>query len=326
MPSFRTLDVPRWLISVCVLTSAATALPLQNITLPLPVGTSNHGTPGLLCTPTKWTDIALFFLFNYVAHAATVLTRPGERSDDSVVSVIGCLLFPVMGLYRGIEAIFSGAVFVKKDDLRKAARSGALCMVVRGNDWRPVGGEEVGGAVFRRRKGARQTDTAERGTVSRWDSSSTIADEMAAHVIVYSAPWINSKFGTPVYVSRQIVHGAYNLPDGYRLAIVPSDAQFAAPASSNTVIEVSATYNIVKALIALVQAGYAFSTLYRSQGDQIEQFGYAAFGLTVAPYAVMSTINLFGSLCRPDYPSLYLMENSTMDEARKRGGVFEGSV
>jgi hypothetical protein len=327
MPWLRVVNMSRWLLLWCVVTSSASAIPLQNITLPLPVGTSDHGTPGLLCTPTKWTDVALFFLLNYIAHAATVLTQPGERSNDYVVSVIGCLLFPVLGLYRGIEAIFSGAVLVKKDDLRKAARSGALCMVVRGNDWRPVDGEEVRNAMFKcKRPDPKATETAAGQTVISWDSRTTVADGTSLHVVVYSAPWINSKFGCPTYVSRQIVHGTYDLPEGYRLAIVPSDAQFSAPASPNSVIEVSATYNLVKALIALVQSGYALYTLYRSQGDQVEQFGYASFGLTVAPYAVMSVINLIGNLCRPDYPSLYLMESSAMDEARKRGGVFDGAV
>jgi hypothetical protein len=313
------MSLLRFVLSLCVVAYTVTASPLQNITLPLPAGTSNHGTPGLLCTPTKWTDIALFFLFNYVAHAATVLTRPGERSDDSIASVVGCLLFPVLGLYRGLEAIFSGAVFVKNDDLRKAARSGALCMVVRGNDWRPVDGDAMGNAVFKRAK-------AEPNVTNSCDSTSTLSDHSSLHILIYSPPWINSRFGYPMYVYRQIVHGTYNLPQGYRLVVVPSDAQFTSPSVSNSVIEVSATYSLVKALIALVQSGYAFSTLYRSRGDQIQQFGYAAFGLTVAPYAVMSVVNLLGNICRPEYPSLYLMENSIMDEARKRGGMFEGCV
>ncbi|KAF2244841.1 hypothetical protein BU26DRAFT_434182, partial [Trematosphaeria pertusa] len=143
MAALRHPILSRWLFCVCALVCAAAAFPLHNITLPLPLGTTNHGTPGLLCTPTKWTDIALFYLFNYVAHAATVLTRPGERSDDFFASVVGSLLCPTLGLYRGIEAILCGAVFARKDDLRKAARSGALCMVVRGRDWRPLDGDEA---------------------------------------------------------------------------------------------------------------------------------------------------------------------------------------
>ncbi|KAJ4303334.1 hypothetical protein N0V90_002227 [Kalmusia sp. IMI 367209] len=315
----------RYFFQLCIFACTATAIPLHNITLPLPLGTSNHGTPGLLCTPTKWTDVILFYLFNYVAHAATVLTKPGERSDDFLASIIGSLLFPALGLYRGIEAILSGAVFVRNDALRKAARSGALCVVVRGKDWRPVAGDEVGNAIFRRAK--REACVMRDENVIEWLSAKCKdACDRSLHVITYSPPWLKSQFRTPVYVQRQIVHGTYRLPEGYRIAIVPSDAQFTALASRNVVLEVSATHNLVKALIALVQSGYALSTLYRSRGDQIELFGYAAFGLTVAPYAVMSIMNLIGNLCRPDYASLYFVENSIMDEARRRGGMFEGAV
>ncbi|KAH8702792.1 hypothetical protein GQ44DRAFT_778475 [Phaeosphaeriaceae sp. PMI808] len=83
---------------------------------------------------------------------------------------------------------------------------------------------------------------------------------------------------------------------------------------------------MVKAVAALAQSAYALYTLYRARGDQINQFGYAAFGLTVAPYAVMSIMNLLGNLCRPEYPSLYMVESSIMDEARQRGGLFDGAV
>ncbi|KAK7187270.1 hypothetical protein DPSP01_011319 [Paraphaeosphaeria sporulosa] len=315
----------RHIVQLCTFVCAASALPLENITLPLPIGTSNHGTPGLLCTPTKWTDVVLFYLFNYVAHAATVLTRPGERSDDFMVSVIGSLLFPALGLYRGIEAILSRAAFVRHDNLRKAARSGALCLVVRGKDWRPHYGDEVTNAMFRRAK-KKLVSKLEGGACESLPATCENACDPSVHVLTYSPPWLKSQFRTPVYVQRQTIHGSYTLPDGYRFAIVPSDAQFTASASPNAISEVSATHNMIKALIALVQSCYALATLYRSRGDQIEQFGYAAFGLTVAPYAVMSLVNLLGNLCRPDYASLYIVENSVLDEARRRGGVFEGAV
>lgn len=315
----------RRLLLLFVLASAVAAVPLQNITLPLPAGTSNHGTPGLLCTPTKWTDIALFYLFNYVAHAATVLTRPGERSDDYMAAVVGSFLFPALGLYRGIEAILGGVISMKRtDDLRKAAGSGALCMVVRGKEWTPVEGDEVSNAVFRRAR-VNQKEIVWNGHAGSVGASGVV-DEGSVHVLTYSPPWVNSKFGWPVYVRRQIIHGTYNLPVGYRFVIVPPDTHFTAPSSPNSIIEVSATYNLVKAMVALVQSIYAIVTLYRSRGDQISQFGFAAFGLTVAPYAVMSAMNLIGNICRPDYASLYMVENSIMEEARRRGGVFEGSV
>ena len=315
--------------------------PLQNITLPLPVGTTYHSTPGLLCTPAQWTDILAFYCFNYIAHAATVITRPGERNLDFAGSAFGCLLFPAMGLYRGVEAILGGAVFVgwrkwkwlvglkqgegegdKEVDaeLRKAAKSGALCMIVRTKNWRPVDGDNVNHVVLKRDKVDFTTLGSPLSSPSKYDEG--------VRVVTYQPPWILSKFGCPVYVRRQIIHGSYSLPDGYAFAIVPPTAHFAIPRTITGIprIEVAATYNMVKALVAIAQTCYASLTLYRSRGDQIQQFGFAAFGLTVAPYAVMSIINLIGNLCRPDYASLYMVESSTMEEAKRRGGFFEGSV
>jgi hypothetical protein len=69
-------------------------------------------------------------------------------------------------------------------------------------------------------------------------------------------------------------------------------------------------------------------TLYRARGNQIERFGYAAFGLTVAPYAVVSVLNLLGSGLCPEFAALYMVESLIMKEAAKRGKkeVFTGTV
>jgi hypothetical protein len=84
---------------------------------------------------------------------------------------------------------------------------------------------------------------------------------------------------------------------------------------------------MLKSLVSIAQAIFAIMTLYRTQGDQILRYGYASFGLSVAPYALMSVINLLGSLLCPEYPTLYLIESPVMDDARtKHGGVFEGTV
>jgi hypothetical protein len=52
----------------------------MNETATVPTNDSNHGDPNLLCRPSRWTDIATFFLGNYIAHAATIMTIPGESA------------------------------------------------------------------------------------------------------------------------------------------------------------------------------------------------------------------------------------------------------
>jgi hypothetical protein len=129
------------------------------------------------------------------------------------------------------------------------------------------------------------------------------------------------------------VHGSFHLTQGYTLAFVPRDARFKHDLAShgdspkthpNTTI--SCQYNVVKIVVALAQTVFAITTLYRSRGNQIELYGYAAFGLTVTPYAFMSFVNLLGNLMRPQYSALYLVGSPEMDDALKDGCCFDGVV
>jgi hypothetical protein len=99
------------------------------------------------------------------------------------------------------------------------------------------------------------------------------------------------------------IHGRFELPPGYVLAVVPRDSKFVndipykrgfwrtisdsfslAPQGDT---KISCGYGVVKILVAIIQLLYATATLYLARGDQVEWYGYPAFGLTVAPYAWM---------------------------------------
>ena len=126
------------LIGVIVAMSIlAKSLPLSSATISKRI--SDHGNPNLICLPTKWTDIVIFLLGNYIAHAATVKSNPGESTKSTVANVVGALLFPTSGVFRGVSAIASLGIFAKTP-LQTAARAGALCMVVRTKKWRPLPG------------------------------------------------------------------------------------------------------------------------------------------------------------------------------------------
>ena len=91
--------------------------------------------------------------------------------------------------------------------------------------------------------------------------------------------------------------------------------------------ELSSNHNLPKGLIAIFQVLYASATLYRARGDQIQRYGYAAFGLTVAPYLVMSIVNIISAVLIPEYPTTYLVRSDAMDEAlRREAAKFEGVV
>ena len=80
------------------------------------------------------------------------------------------------------------------------------------------------------------------------------------------------------------------------------------------------------AVIAIAQVIFSSITIYRARGDQIEKYGYTAYGLSVYPYALMSLANLIKLAVCGRYPFVYVLRTSTLVEAEKIGGVFEGAV
>jgi hypothetical protein len=130
------------------------------------------------------------------------------------------------------------------------------------------------------------------------------------------------------------VSGKIKLPSGYAFAFVPSDAHVitrsSASANNPLDVNISASSNAIKIIVAIVQAIYGFLTLYRTRGHQVERYGYAAFGLTVVPYAVMSIVNLVGCLMTHSYPTTYLVHSAVLDEVSERHNhghpYFDGAV
>jgi hypothetical protein len=126
---------------------------------------------------------------------------------------------------------------------------------------------------------------------------------------------------------RSNIHGRVNLPNGYGLAILPSNSRFKddKKEEGNT-MTISSDWSSLKIIVSIAQLLFAVATLYRTKGDQIDQFGYAAFGLTVIPYALMSLVNLVGHLMCPQYPTMYLVQITAMFAAQQEGAEIAGIV
>jgi len=121
------------------------------------------------------------------------------------------------------------------------------------------------------------------------------------------------------------VYGTIVLLSGFGLIFIPRRATF--KDGSRQLKTLSSSYNTLSILIAIRQSAFAITTLYRSRGDQIARYGYAAFGLTVTQYAMISLVNLLGNLLCPQCPVIYLVESMEMKEARNLlNAGFEGVV
>ncbi len=116
-----------------VLAFTANVLAANDSDCPVNVpGFTHHGNCNLLCSPASWTDVLVFFLGNYIAHAATVVTLPGQSTAGVIVDIVLALLFPGAGVFRALRVIFTRAKLAPTD-LQMAARAGALVVVAEGD-------------------------------------------------------------------------------------------------------------------------------------------------------------------------------------------------
>ena len=405
--------------------------PTEDITITVPKGTRLQGSDlQILCTPSKWTDVATFLLANYVAHAVTLKSLPGESTLSVLRNIVCSLLFPISGVRRAVNAIFQRAIFAKTP-LEAAAKAGALCMVVRTLEWKPEHGDVVRISDIEEPlkkpwwvKDCSSGNRAKRVVVGvfrgfakvnkflyqfyilvmKWKTTEDeIVSEVPAYIVQQNtvAP-SKAIIGRPLpdwefqpsssnWDSRsRTIHGVCQLPSGYALCTVPIGShvveldndqpggedqsgknqmdgkdtrndkdktedgshgggkvmalslysRFKTQVSSKwasrkssldyshpSTTQLSSVNNFAKGLIAIFQTLYASFTLYHARGDQIQRYGYAAFGLTVVPYIVMSIINLASTILTPDYSVMYLVESEAMEEAKKRENAkFDGVV
>lgn len=146
----------RWLLLSTALSiiESAYSQGQETLNITVPAGSTYDGKSKLLCTPIKWQQGVAFYFANYFAHAATVRMRPGEQWPFVICTILLALFVPHAGLYRAMSAIHRRAVFHGEtfggSDLRMAARAGALCVVVRGDGWKPsMAQRSLQGVTFR---------------------------------------------------------------------------------------------------------------------------------------------------------------------------------
>ncbi|KAL2023481.1 hypothetical protein VTK56DRAFT_2477 [Thermocarpiscus australiensis] len=309
------------------------------------VNSVNHGNVNGQCTPgTPW-SIFLFFASNYLAHCATVKMYPGSSAFDTLVATVVALFLPCSGIIRALFSIGRHGRFRRnRNPLERAAAAGALRMVVRNQRWEPCEGDHI--RPLLNSQGEMQVaggpgekapleGSPQRPSPGAPLISGIIADEDPNDPVsedsVSPRP---ASFSYHASRDRQNFHGLALLPPGYSWREVPAEAKISwdQPAWegheewTRGTPDVSSNYNWIQPLVAIFQAANAALTLYRSRGDQIQRYGYAAFGLTVVPYLVMSIVNLVAHIATADYPTVYMVASAEMDEARRRGGVFDGVV
>ncbi|KAI9047443.1 hypothetical protein LZ554_008162 [Drepanopeziza brunnea f. sp. 'monogermtubi'] len=279
----------------------------------VPPGAFNHGYSDLLCFPPAWTDYFIFFATNYVAHAATLITHPGETFRETGIASANALFIPGSGALRAFRFLIlylsprlSGGKG-HSNPLGQAARAGALCMLVES--------KMINEAL--------------------WETEGTLRLFFGEHIRV--VPSDREIFGicrlpppgidAPKYVLVEVPLHMPLRAYGQRLMRVGSDDDDSdSDSGPEPDVQLARNYNISKILISILQIVWGVITLYQTRRNQIALYGFGAFGLTVAPYAIMSIVNLAINLLRPEYATMYLVHSPAMEAAAAHHGFFQGMV
>ncbi|KDQ55137.1 hypothetical protein JAAARDRAFT_342022 [Jaapia argillacea MUCL 33604] len=273
-------------------------------TLALPIDAT------VICLPTTWVDILIFFGTNYIAHAATIPSIPAAPWYDTASWTFIILLVPFGGLGKSIGLIIRH-LFSEGGDLQKAAARGAMAVVTRSKDWEPSfdNPEEVYVKLPRFGESKESSSSARPSAEIRLCQSVTVTRAINHH--------------------RMRIHGKVDLPHGYELALPNFDflsEYFPFRSHNNDSITLTRSQSYVKMAVSIAQLVYSTITIYRTRGNQLDRYGYAAFGLSVFPYAFMSLANFICIGVVGEYTHLNLLRTDIMREAERRGGSFDGAI
>jgi hypothetical protein len=163
-----------------------------------------------------------FFIANYFAHAATVRANPGEDWKDFTFAVVLAIAFPFSGVARGLEAIIRRLRGYRRSEsaLRKAARAGALCIVVRDENWQSDAETVIGGPLTvqgikaTRGSGPRPLTPTRNERSFYGPGTKAVSFGIAEEYEEYNLKRVTS----------ENVHGLRDLPLGFALATLPSNA------------------------------------------------------------------------------------------------------
>ncbi|KAI5783236.1 hypothetical protein DFH27DRAFT_278031 [Peziza echinospora] len=265
----------------------------------------------IVCRPTDWIDIVKFLLLNYVAHAFTTLTLPGEPLSSILFKAVSALFCPYFSLMGGTSRVFDRGYTANCTDGSKDSQE--LNTAAHGNAcFTLVVGHYTESGKF-----------LADGPTEMLVKSSTIH---GAHDLSESWPSKPPPFNghenasspdTPPSCSArdQMLADEERGPASglvYRLMPLRLDSLLipmglSCTRAADAPLVLSSSSNTGTAVVAILQVGFAVYGLYTVRASQLERFGYAAYVFTVIPFALMSVLNLAQLIGSPAYPAGFLL-------------------
>ena len=224
----------------------------------------NEKRSAVVCGAASWEDVLFFFLLTLVARAATIRHYPGDSTATQIWWTACALFLPFAGVWRACQSIATARPF-EKDPLERAKYAGALCTI----DDRYYLGTDL-------------TELQGCGLQGKFANSTPEDDGFVPCAIRMQT----HRPLRPVSQYREKIHGLTPIIGGYvHLSIVPPFVKVVPNCKVTALsyyvgrrVHLSCSNGLLKSAVAVVQLLFACLTLYRTKGDQVEMYGYAAFG------------------------------------------------
>ncbi|KAI0948199.1 hypothetical protein AcW1_009779 [Taiwanofungus camphoratus] len=288
-------------------------------------------------------NMLVFFATNYLAHAATVPTTP--RVDEHIrvdrpkfvpawavlgrwpkfipMTPILALFLPYVGLFRSLYLAWVHVVS-DYDQVHAAAAQHAILVVARTRDWKPpIGREEL--VYVKLPKNYEEISASD--SVKMFASFELLDEEHFAYK--YDAG-PRDAFNHEVKPDEWDVYGEIKVPEGYMMICPAPQILYSimhASLEDTSGINLCRPQTVLKMLLSAAQLISAILTLYYTRGDQIDRFGYAAYGLSVVPYAIMTMVNLICTAIIGEVPCCYVLRTPILQKAEQcPGAIFNGAI
>ncbi|KAI0948186.1 hypothetical protein AcW1_009769 [Taiwanofungus camphoratus] len=269
--------------------------------------------------------MVVFFTTNFIAHAASVPTFPDV---DEFIKFpwkahpflpkyipwppIVALFFPFIGLSRSVKLLAKAARGFR-NDIQRASVYRAILVVARARDWMPFTGRA-------------ELVHVKLECLSDFNEEAKGDDEIKEAALEI----VETDEVKKIEHSDWDIYGCVNVPEGYQLVIPHVEALdriIASTLEDMSNINLCRPWRWPKMVISVVQLISALYTLYHTRGDQINRFGYAAYGLAVFPYALMSFYNMICAGVIGEWPCHYMLRTPMLEQATRRpNALFDGAI
>ncbi|KAF3405569.1 hypothetical protein DPV78_003479 [Talaromyces pinophilus] len=209
----------------------------------------------IICFSQPWYKVAIFFLVNYVAHAATIMPLPGQPILLGFLDFLTAVFLPYSGLWRGVSGIWQSICFSRTrwnqiwnrpgilpkwkefrnyNRLEEAARAGALAVIIRSKSWSPQPKQ-----VMKVSRESLEHISDSQPPYTPVEVGGSLIDNHNASksaIIQSRGDFLDTepifpdekngfKYVDPSFGEIRRVHGLLHLPDEYSIAILPPNTK-----------------------------------------------------------------------------------------------------